>query len=350
MGPGLPEGGDRPPLRAQELVLEGRERLDLVAEVEDLRQVGVREVADVVGLAGAVAGDHRVGVAVPLPDDAVEVGGLAGDRVLVVVVPDHAQLLAGGDAAVLEGARDRDVRHVGGRPALAGHLVLDRDRLDVGLLERGKEGDVVEVLRLEVDDDRRGVGAVERRDVLPPGGPTVEARVVGVHDPLPGGLEVGARDRRAVGPEEAVTELEGDLHPLAVVAGDRDAAVLDGRQRVLGEVARVLEVVGGGRHVAEGRRGDGGLDDLALVVRVEEVVFLPVADDERPAPHAVHAAALIRRVEEVRPRGRRRGLRRGRLGRRGGRSRGSRGRGRGRRSAAGAHEDGRRRQQAQAAP
>ena len=92
------------PVRAEELVKQGRDRRDLVAEVLDLRDVVVLEVGREVDLTGLEAGDHEVGVAVPLPDEVVEVGRLAGPRARVALVAGQAQLLLRRDRLELERA------------------------------------------------------------------------------------------------------------------------------------------------------------------------------------------------------------------------------------------------------
>ena len=118
------------PVRAEELVKQGRDRRDLVAEVLDLRDVVVLEVGREVDLTGLEAGDHEVGVAVPLPDEVVEVGRLAGPRARVVLVAGQAQLLLRRDRLELE--RAADGRLTTSRPeAGAVDLVGDRNRLEV---------------------------------------------------------------------------------------------------------------------------------------------------------------------------------------------------------------------------
>ena len=133
----------------------------------------------------------------------------------------------------------------------------------------------------------------------------------GVHDPLPGVLEVVARERLAVRPLQAVAQGPCDRHRIATVAGGLDPAVVDGRD-LRREVGCVLVVLGEHDERGPGRGGDVGLGLLAQVERVELVGFLPVADDEGPAVRAV--VRLVRSVEQVLAAGRNAG-RRG-LGRR----------------------------------
>src|SRR5207253_8932362 len=66
---GRVDGTDIGPVRAEELVRQRRDRGDLLTEILDLRDVGVLEIGGEVDLARLVTGDHRVGVAVPLPDE-----------------------------------------------------------------------------------------------------------------------------------------------------------------------------------------------------------------------------------------------------------------------------------------
>ena len=128
----------RRPVRAQELVQEGRDRRDLVAEILDLREVRVLEVEGDVDLVVPEARDHRVRIAVPLEDDFVEVGRLAGAGVRVVVVLGEAELRLRGDRLVLERARDRELGDLVGPEALAVDLVRDRDLRQVVPRQRGE--------------------------------------------------------------------------------------------------------------------------------------------------------------------------------------------------------------------
>ena len=67
-----------------------------------------------VDLTGLEPGDHEVGVAVPLEDEVVEVGRLAGREARVVLVPGQAQLLLRRDRLELERAADRQVGNLVG--------------------------------------------------------------------------------------------------------------------------------------------------------------------------------------------------------------------------------------------
>ncbi len=148
------------------------------------------------------------------------------------------------------------------RPAVDGRLrvvegvelrrgVLDRDRRDVRLGEDGRhEEQVGGVQGLEVHDARRARPAVDPGDLVPAGDPGIEAGLGRIHDPLPGGLEVGARDRRAVRPEHPGLELPGDVHAGADLL---HVPVGDGRD-VGGHVGHVGEVVADGEEGVE-RRG-----------------------------------------------------------------------------------------------
>ena len=88
---------------------------ETVAEVLDLRQVGILEVGGEVELAGLEAGDHEVGVAVPLEDQVVEMGRLGRREARVAGRCGQPELLLRRVRFVLERARDRDARATSAR-------------------------------------------------------------------------------------------------------------------------------------------------------------------------------------------------------------------------------------------
>ena len=105
------------PVGAEVLVGQRRDRAHLVTQVLDLGDVGVLEVGGEVDLAAPVAGDHRVGVAVPLEHERVEVRRQAGLPALVVRVACEAQLGRRGDGLELERAAGRQLRDLVGPEA-----------------------------------------------------------------------------------------------------------------------------------------------------------------------------------------------------------------------------------------
>ena len=254
----------------------------------------------------------------------------------VVGVLREPELGAGRDRLELERAARRHARDLVRPEAAAGHLLLDRDLGQVVARQRGHHHrDVALEHVLEVEDHLRRRRAVPRRDV-------VEARrdhadVVGVEHPLPGVLEVVAGQVLAVGPLEVVAQVPGDRHRVPAVTRDLDAAVVE-RRDLLGEVGRVLVVVGERRERGPRGRHDVPLRDLGEVVRVELGRLLPVADDGLAAVRA--ARGVVGRIEQVdlaRRRARRPAPRGGRRRRDAGRRRRAGARGRGAAAAADDH-------------
>ena len=157
--------------------------LNLQACVLGLLHRGRVRGLDQVDAAGLERLQPHVGVGDEPEHDRVEVGQLPAVGVLLPVsrVLDHSDVVARLELAHLEGPRPHRVERE------VGTLVLDRRRRRHVADAAGQEGGKDHVRRVELEDDGRRVGRVDRDDVLhvvvagAVGGRVLQAREVGLH-------------------------------------------------------------------------------------------------------------------------------------------------------------------------
>jgi hypothetical protein len=231
----------------------GREDLDVLVLLQDRQQV-VRGRFDHVDLAGEQRVDRRLAVGDGQPFNAVELGDLAAGQArrrlgarLVVGITDIDDLLAGLPLVPLEDERAR----AGG----VGELLADRQLGDaLGHDEQRHRGGLGERLQHQaerlLEHDAEGL-VVDRAHLRGHPGEQAALHVL-VAEALDRGDDVGRGDRRAIGPSEAVAQLEGPGELVVAHCPALDhlrlglELLVEREQRVVDQVAVVAHDVGGG--------------------------------------------------------------------------------------------------------